>query len=136
MLQTGDTFVHKATGELDIVRYTVPQDTYSDAAQDPINRIYTGHTLANVIVSKMLTIVARDIVPADISQLAKVLIAYKVPHPLIKQVVYTVQLPERDPVFQAYFAAVPGPDMAEKLVHLAIQELLVELSSVKAVLLA
>ena len=135
MLQTGDTFVHKETGGLNIVRYTVPQDTYSDAAQDPINRIYTGHTLANVIVSKMLTIVARDIIPDDISSLAKVLIAYKVPHPLIKQVVYTVQLPEEDPVFQAFFSSFSGPDMAEKLVHLAIQELLVELSSVKAVLL-
>jgi hypothetical protein len=133
MLLARDEFIHKRTDDLQVTRYTVPQDTYSDAARDPAMRIYTGHTLANVFVAKMLTIITRDIIPGQVDLLSTVLVAYKVPHPLIHQVVYTVQLPVNQPLFTQFFAGKPGADMAEQLFLLAAEELMAEVRTMEAI---
>ena len=106
----------------------MPRDTYSDEAKDGANRIYTGHTLANIITSKMLQIVTRDIIAHDISLLEKILIAYKIPHPLIQQVIYTIQLPVEEPVFQAVLGL--QEQAAQNLLLKAIDELMAELEGI------
>jgi hypothetical protein len=133
MLLARDEFIHKRIDDHGVTRYTLPQDTYSDTARDPAMRIYTGHTLANVFVAKMLTIITRDIIPGRVDLLRTVLVAYKVPHPLIQQVIYTVQLPVDQPLFNGFFASRPGADNAEKLFLLAAQELMAEVTTMEAI---
>jgi len=132
LIRTDDTFIEKTVDAgNNIHRYIVPRDTYSDEAKDGANRIYTGHTLANVIISKMLQIVTRDIIAHDITLLEKVLIAYKIPHPLIHQVIYTIQLPEENSFFQAVLGNTDAP---RSLLLKAIDELMAELEGIINVL--
>jgi hypothetical protein len=128
MIITADPFLSK-TPEGNIMRYTVPHNTYSDEAKDKKMRIYTGHTIANLLVTKMLQIVTRDIIPSDITLLSKILIAYKVPHPLIQQVIYTVQLPEDREEFTSFFNGSEG--MADKLLLKAVTEVRGELDGMR-----
>ena len=129
LIQTDDTFIEKTVDiGNNIHRYIVPRDTYSDEAKDGANRIYTGHTLANIITSKMLHIITRDIIAHDITLLEKILIAYKIPHPLIHQVIYTIQLPAENPFFQAVLGE-PG-HAPRTLLLKAIDELMAELYSI------
>ena len=129
LVQTDDTFIEKTVDEgNNIHRYIVPRDTYSDEAKDGANRIYTGHTLANIITSKMLQIITRDIISHDITLLEKVLIAYKIPHPLIHQVIYTIQLPAENPFFQVVLGE-PG-NAPRTLLLKAIDELMAELEGI------
>jgi DNA-directed RNA polymerase subunit L len=126
LIKTKDTFIEQTLDEgNNIARFVCPKDTYSTEAKDGANRIYTGHTLANILVSKMLQIVTRDIIQSDICLLEKVLIAYKIPHPLIQQVIYTIQLPTDEPIFQAKLGS---PEQAAQVLLLkAADELMAEI---------
>jgi len=129
----GDTYIqYVKNAELNLVTLRIPQDTYSDAALDPTNRIYTGHTIANLLVSKMLQIIKDKVIRDDVALLSHVLIAYKVPHPLIQQVEYTIQLPENHPVFRAYFTT--PDDMANELLYQAIACITDELDHMTALI--
>jgi len=129
LVQTDDTFIEKTLDTVNnIHRYIVPRDTYSDEAKDGANRIYTGHTLANIITTKMLQIVTRDIIAHDISLLEKILIAYKISHPLIQQVIYTIQLPVENPFFQDVLGL--QEHAAQNLLLKAIDELMAELEGI------
>ena len=131
LIKTNDAFIEQTLDDgNNIARFICPRDTYSAEAKDGANRIYTGHTLANMLVSKMLQIVTRDLIQSDICLLEKVLIAYKIPHPLIQQVIYTIQLPIDEPVFQD---GLGSPERAAQVLLLkAAEELMAEIQALQS----
>jgi len=92
--------------------------------------IFTGHTMGNLLSSKMLQIVDRDIIgEKNLNLYENVFITYKVPHHLIKQCLINIQLP----VGNEHFKSIIGEYENEHagLVNKACDELIKDLQALK-----
>jgi DNA-directed RNA polymerase subunit L len=67
----------------------VPKNTQDKLSEEQL--ILAGHTMGNLVTTKMLEIIDR-LIGADVDIWPDVHIAYKIPHPLIKQCVLMIKL--------------------------------------------
>jgi DNA-directed RNA polymerase subunit L len=106
---------------LDLQTVYIPLNTHAEL--DPDDRIFTGHTIGNLLANKMLHILDREIIKDRVELYQKVLIAYKVPHQLIQQCLITIRLPE------SIKEELKGPGVTAQdiLLNMAINELQAEL---------
>ena len=118
---------------LDLQTVYVPLNTHADL--DPDDRIFTGHTIGNLLASKMLHILDREIIKDRTELYQQVLVAYKVPHQLIQQCLLTIRLPEQMKEDLSNLTKRRG-DMSgqDMLLNMAIDELQSELKECAALL--
>lgn len=119
---------------LDLQTVYIPLNTH--APLDPDDRIFTGHTIGNLLASKMLHILDREIIKDRVDLYQQVLIAYKVPHQLIQQCLITIRLPEQikdelTTISKRRAGDMTGQDM---LLNMAIDELQSELKECASLL--
>lgn len=104
----------------------VPYNT-NDTMPDEF-MILTKHVTGNIIVNKMLYIFNRDIVKNNKELYKNTLIAYKIPHQLVTQCTYTIQLPLSEDICLKRFADIGITDeFHENLIAKALDELKTDL---------
>jgi hypothetical protein len=97
-------------------------------------QILASHTIGNLLASKMLYIVERHIIRDDALQLYEgTLLAYKIPHHLVQQCLYTMQLPVTDAVFISRFKELTGKsdNFHEELIKYSVQEIIKDLQTIR-----
>lgn len=108
---------------------------------DPLPEEYqmlTTHTIGNLLASKMLYMVDREIIRNDmLDAYENILIAYKVPHHLVQQCTFTIQLPTDNQAFVDRFVkawpVAAGKSMHDTLVESAVIEISRDLASISEV---
>jgi hypothetical protein len=101
-------------------------------------QILASHTIGNLLASKMLYIMDREIIRDDALDLYEgTLLAYKIPHHLVQQCLYTIQLPITDARFLERFEALTGKsaNFHEVLVSYAVNEIINDLDTIFTLLL-
>jgi DNA-directed RNA polymerase subunit L len=74
---------------------SIPKNTEDKLPNEQL--ILAGHTMGNILSTKMLEIID-TMIHEDMSIWREVLIAYKIPHPLVKQSVLIIKIPSKLPI--------------------------------------
>jgi DNA-directed RNA polymerase subunit L len=107
----------------------VPYNT-NDTVPDKY-MILIQHSMGNIIANKLLYLFDKHIAQNTADLYKNTLIAYKIPHQLISQSIFTIQLPLDDTVCIERFAKIGiEDDFHEKLIEKAINSLVDDLNAI------